>query len=92
METSEPRGEMKVVSSQGQAFDHLAVAAIGPSWKCLTHGNYEPRCAECVRAEERERCADVAFKTHKLKHIESCRCKRCREAEKIRNAIRGTKG
>lgn len=31
--------------------------------------------------------AEKAFSTHKLKHIEECNCKRCREAEKIKEAV-----
>jgi hypothetical protein len=45
--------------------------------------------AKKAAAEERERCAKVAFSAHKLNHLESCRCKRCKEAEKIEKAIRG---
>jgi len=31
--------------------------------------------------------ARTAHLTHKLKHIDECKCKRCREAEKIEKAI-----
>jgi len=31
--------------------------------------------------------ATVAKKTHRLDHIDACRCKRCREAEKIEAVI-----
>jgi hypothetical protein len=31
--------------------------------------------------------AGVAKKTHKLGHIDTCRCKRCREADKIEAAV-----
>lgn len=35
----------------------------------------------------RRGAAEVAKMTHKLKHLETCRCKRCREADKISAAI-----
>jgi hypothetical protein len=44
---------------------------------------------EWLAEQVRERCAKVAFSAHKLNHLESCRCKRCKEAEKIEKAIRG---
>lgn len=31
--------------------------------------------------------AQMAKQTHKLKHLETCRCKRCREVDKIVSAI-----
>lgn len=36
----------------------------------------------------REQLARVAHKAHKLRHLETCRCKRCHEADKIAAAIR----
>jgi hypothetical protein len=38
--------------------------------------------------QAREQLARVAHKTHKLGHLDTCRCKRCCEADKIAAAIR----
>jgi len=74
MNPEEPKGEMNLENVQGHAFGSLPMETPVFYWKCGTHGGYDPRCPECIRLEERERCREA------LEVARQCIRERCLES------------